>query len=122
MAPAGILLSDDLIFTSRITGAARAQGLEMRAVGSVAALEQTVRDRPPACVIVDLHHPGLDVARLAATLKQAAPCTLVGYGSHVAAELLKQARVAGCDVVLPRSKFVEVLEQDLGNWYGKASA
>ena len=35
--------------------------------------------------------------------------TIIGYGSHVDTATLKAARDAGCDVVLPRSKFVEEL-------------
>ena len=122
MPPFGILLSDDLIFTSRITGAARAHGLDMCAVSALATLEEMSRQRPPACVVVDLHFPGLMIAELVPTLKQLGPCTIVGYGSHVAAELLRHARDAGCDVVLPRSKFVEVLETEIATWYGMRSA
>ena len=42
--------------------------------------------------------------------------TIVGYGSHVATQGLHQARVAGCDVVWPRSKFVEELSRTLRTW------
>jgi hypothetical protein len=41
---------------------------------------------------------------------------VVGYGSHVEAELLRAAREAGCDPVLPRSKFVKDLDRDLTGW------
>jgi DNA-binding NarL/FixJ family response regulator len=119
MNPLGILLSDDLIFASRITGTARAQALEMKTARTVEQLHQLVSAGPPACVIVDLHHPGLELAALIREVKNAGPCTIVGYGSHVAAELLQEARAAGCDVVLPRSKFVEELAASLPKWYGK---
>jgi CheY-like chemotaxis protein len=119
MNPLGILLSDDLIFASRITGTARAQGLEMKTARTVEQVRQMASAGPPACVIVDLHHPGLDLAALVREIKNAEPCTIVGFGSHVAATLLQEARVAGCDVVLPRSKFVEELAEALPKWYGK---
>ena len=118
MNPLGILLSDDLIFASRITGTARAQTLEIKTARTVDQMRQMISAGPPACVIVDLHHPGLDLAALVHEIKNGGPCTIVGYGSHVAAELLQQARVAGCDVVLPRSKFVEELATSLPTWYG----
>jgi ActR/RegA family two-component response regulator len=120
MNPLGILLSDDLIFASRITGTARARGLEMKTARTVEQVRQMASAGPPACVIVDLHHPGLDLAALVREIKNAEPCTIVGYGSHVAATLLQEARVAGCDVVLPRSKFVEELAEALPKWYGKS--
>jgi ActR/RegA family two-component response regulator len=120
MNPLGILLSDDLIFASRITGTARAQALEMKTARTVEQVRQMASAGPPACVIVDLHHPGLELAAFIRDIKNGGPCTIVGYGSHVAAELLQQARVAGCDVVLPRSKFVEELAESLPRWYGKS--
>jgi len=41
---------------------------------------------------------------------------VVAYGSHVDAAGLKAARDAGCDVVLPRSAFVEQLPVKLREW------
>src|SRR5438034_579393 len=59
-----ILLSDDLLFTSRITGTARDLGLRVAPARSPAALLDLARREPPACVIVDLSHPGLVIADL----------------------------------------------------------
>ena len=41
---------------------------------------------------------------------------MVAYGSHVDAAVLRAAREAGCDPVLPRSKFVEELPRALPEW------
>ena len=41
---------------------------------------------------------------------------VIGYGSHVAAAALQAAREAGCDLVVPNSKFVELLPTDLAEW------
>src|SRR5688572_18966977 len=117
MAATGILLSDDLLFTSRISGTARDLGLDLKVARTAADLSQLLKGQSPACVIVDLHHGELNLADLVAELRQLGPCTLVGYGSHVATEVLKQARAAGCDLVLPRSQFVERLAEDLPKWY-----
>jgi hypothetical protein len=69
-------------------------------------------------VIVDLDNPGLDLEVLMTALREIAPAPrVVAYGPHVNAELLRAARLAGCDLVLPRSKFVEQLETDLSNWF-----
>ncbi len=122
MPATGILLSDDLLFTSRVAGTARALGLEMHAVCTIGALEDLARQRGPACVIVDLHHAGLELAALVAALRRGPACTIVGYGAHVAADVLHAARASGCDVVLPRSRFVETLEAELSRWYGAGGA
>jgi CheY-like chemotaxis protein len=119
-----LLLSDDLIFTSRIAGTAKALGLRVAAFRSQQALEEVAANQAPRCVILDLNHPGLNVGELVARLKALeAPPYVVGYGSHVHTAALKAARDAGCDVVLPRSKFVEELPAALQQWFaGEAQA
>ena len=114
----GLLLSDDLIFTSRITATAQAQNLPILVARSQALLQALARQESPACVIVDLDNPGLEVHELVRQLRTAAvPPFVVAYGSHVDAAGLRGAREAGCDLVLPRSKFVEDLPAQLPHWY-----
>src|SRR5438270_8411893 len=105
MNPTGVLLADDLMFVSRITGTARSLGLSMKSVRTSAALLAEAGAQAPACVIVDLQNAGLDIAALVRALKAGGQPFIVGYGSHVDAATLKAARDAGCDLVLPRSKF-----------------
>src|ERR1700730_10537087 len=110
----GLLLSDDLIFTSRIVGCARSLGLTLAAARSADALLELARGSRPTCVILDLDNPGLELPGLMSALAAIAPPPrVIAYGPHVNAELLRAARAAGCDPVLPRSKFVEQLESDL---------
>lgn len=117
MTPAAILLSDDLMFTSRVTGTARDLGLVVALARSPAAVLDVAARQPPSCVIVDLANGGLDLRSLMAGLA-ALPHRprVVAYGSHVDTVSLKAARDAGCDVVLPRSKFVEELPEALPGW------
>jgi CheY-like chemotaxis protein len=115
--PLGILLCDDLMFASRITGTARSLGLTMRTVRSGTDLEQLAATEKPLCVILDLANPGLSVADAVRRLRPEGNLpVIVGYGSHVDAAGLNAAREAGCDLVLPRSKFVEVLAAALPRW------
>ncbi len=116
--PTGLLLSDDLIFTSRIIGTARDLGHAFQTARTVEALEALARQRAPRCVIVDLANPGLTVLDLLKRLRAACPemPRVVAYGSHVDAASLRAAREAGCDLVLPRSAFVEQLPVFLGAW------
>lgn len=114
----GLLLSDDLMFASRITGTARSLGLTIKAARSVELLENLARQETPRCVIVDLANPGLSLTALIQHLNETCSPTprIVAYGSHVDAAGLKAARDAGCDVVLPRSAFVEQLPVKLTEW------
>lgn len=117
----GLLLSDDLIFTSRITGTARALGLDVKPARDAGTLLGLARREPPVCVIIDLANPGLDLAKLMTELRALdQPPRVVAYGSHVDRETLNAARAAGCDPVLARSKFVKDLPQELPNWFERA--
>jgi CheY-like chemotaxis protein len=116
-APPGLLLSDDLIFTSRIAGTARGLGLEVRQVRALDRLVETVEQVGARCVILDLAFPGLELPDLMRRLGELdAPPRVVAYGSHVDAASLHAGRVAGCQPTLPRSKFVEDLSRDLPHW------
>src|SRR5690242_20598231 len=118
----GLLLSDDLIFTSRITGTAHALGLTVRAARSADVLLNLARQEAPNCVLVDLSNPGLRLPELLQQLREACPTMprVVAYGSHVDTATLRAAREAGCDPVLPRSKFVEDLPSALPGWFASA--
>lgn len=113
----GFLLSDDLIFSSRITGTARAHGGTL----TVFRDAEKLLDNPsatPVAIILDLHNATLDLPVFLAKLREnLLPIPMViAYGSHVDAERLRAARADGCDLVLPRSAFVDRLETDLSKW------
>src|SRR5262249_14602449 len=92
-AAAGLLLSDDLLFTSRVTATARAHGLAVRVVRSGSALLETARQQPPRCVLLDLGQAGPAVAELVRGLRSGPGPTMlvVAYGSHVDTETLRAA-------------------------------
>jgi CheY-like chemotaxis protein len=116
--PVGLLLSDDMIFTSRITGTARALGITVKAARSSDLLLAMAQQHRPALILVDLSNPGLQLPELLQALRtSSSPMPrMVAYGSHVDAAVLRAAREAGCDPVLPRSKFVEELPRALPEW------
>jgi DNA-binding NarL/FixJ family response regulator len=112
-----LLLSDDLLFASRVTGSAKEHGIGVSVCRTPEILLIEVQTQLPTCVILDLSNPGLNVARLVPDLKRRTPPPkVVAYGSHVDVETLKAARAAGCDLVLPRSQFVEELPRALPEW------
>jgi CheY-like chemotaxis protein len=112
------ILCDDMIFTSRVTATARALGLEAKSARSVERLMDLVRSNVPDCLIVDLANPGLEIQTLIKELRASGqkPPRVIAFGSHVDTATLQAARAAGCDVVLPRSKFIDDLEKSLPAW------
>jgi len=118
----GLLLSDDLLFISRIAGTARALGLDLKSARGTAEFLALAGVQAPACALIDLHNPGLDIGALVRQIKDAGDTYIVGYGSHVDAATLKAAREAGCDLVLPRSKFVEELPTAFPRWFQQTAS
>jgi DNA-binding NarL/FixJ family response regulator len=112
-----LLLCDDLLFSSRVTGTAATHALVVRVCRSAEELVQLAREHRPGCVILDLSHTTLHVPQVVGALRALAPSPrIVAYGSHVDVETLKAARTAGCDIVMPRSQFVEMLPKLLPEW------
>lgn len=101
-------LVDDLMFTSRIREAARAGGLEVRAVRRAADLVEACR-QGAAAAVVDLDSPrlsSLEAVRALRAEPALASLPVIGFFSHVDAEKGRAGREAGCTEVLPRSAFV----------------
>ena len=121
MSAAVLLLSDDLLDTSRIAAAGRAHGITVQRARDLEGLAALVRREAPRLVLVDLANPGLSVERLLEVLRAECPQMprLVAYGPHVDAAGLHAARQAGCDLVLPRSAFVEQLPAQFSRWLGE---
>ena len=113
----GLLLCDDLLFASKVTATAAAHGLSVAVRKSPEALLAAATANPPAGVIVDLNTPGLEVETLITRLSAIGPVRVIGFGSHVDKETLDAAKAAGCNEVMPRSKFVKELEANLLGWF-----
>jgi len=115
--PLVLMLSDDLIFNSRVMGTAKDLGAIVRTARNAETLLKLAGESAPACVIVDLANSGLRIGEVARDLKQLQPAPkVIAYGSHVDVAGLQAARDAGCDLVLPRSQFVANLPGDLARW------
>jgi CheY-like chemotaxis protein len=118
--PAGLLLSRDLIFTSKVTGTARALGHRVLVAGNVSLASAMIEQWHPRVVFVDLAAGDLVAGpALIAYQKLAGPETpFVAFGSHVETEALAAARAAGCDPVLPRSRFSAELPDLVRRYFG----
>jgi DNA-binding NarL/FixJ family response regulator len=115
-SPIVAVLSDDLIFSSRIAAVAQVNGAMAHTSRNAEQLLASAQAAPPACVIIDLAIVGPQLAELLSALALPAQPRVIAYGPHVDAAQLKSAAEAGCDVVLPRSKFVEALDRELPQW------
>ena len=102
------ILSDDMIDSSKVIGAARQAGTSARQCRTLAQLEAMLTNADLTQVVLDLQHPELAVDALLATIRLVPrPVKVVAYGSHVDAARLKAARDAGCDEVFARSQYLK---------------
>jgi CheY-like chemotaxis protein len=99
---------DDLMFSSRISTAARQMGLDLSFARSSEELLRQAREKNPSLIIFDLNAAALDPIGAIAALKADATLraiTTMGFVSHVDSDIIAAARAAGIDEVLARSAF-----------------
>src|SRR6476659_5822107 len=112
-----LLLSDDLMDASKAIANGRAAGIPVQQVRTVAMLLDRIRAEAPACCILDLQFPGLDLVGFAAAVaKGGEKPRLIAYGSHVNHARLRAARQENFDEALPRSEFFESLPERIRVW------
>ena len=102
---------DDMFFAAKINAAAQTAGRAVERLRSREQLE-ALAAAPPQLVIVDLKAERLDPLEAIEFLKSQSALQLipiVAFVSHVDTEAIRRARAAGCDVVLPRSAFNQML-------------
>jgi DNA-binding NarL/FixJ family response regulator len=112
--PTVLFLTTDLMFSSRVLGAAKTLGLECRLLASAQQLDALAVDHYPLALI-DLGLTPLDLHAAVASIRSRAPSAkIVAFGPHVDQQLLAEASDAGCNLVLARSQFhkqyVELLQ------------
>lgn len=106
MLTRAVLLTTDLIFSTKVTGTARALGLEIAVAADVEQAAELCCGELQGCVFIDLGILDEEITSVVSRLRSAAGTVpIVAYGPHVDKARLDQARAAGCDEVLPRSKF-----------------
>jgi CheY-like chemotaxis protein len=111
-----VCVVDDLIFSIKISTAARRLGVDMYFERSRDNVLQTVRDKQPSLVIFDLNSTKLAPMDAIVALKADAALRqirTVGYVSHVDTATIERARAAGIDQVMARSAFSEKLGEIL---------
>lgn len=112
----GLLLCQDLMFLSKVNGAASSLGLRVEAVGNIGQGLTKAAAGGYACIFVDLSLQPLAIRDLTSNLAGDPPPPVIAFGPHVDTVRLEEARLAGCQEVLPRSQFNARLPEILNQY------
>jgi DNA-binding NarL/FixJ family response regulator len=107
---------DDLLFSSKIRAVARQLGAELAFARTPEEILQKVRAEHPSLLLVDLNSAKADpIATISAIRsdQELAGVRILGFASHVHVDVIRAAREAGADEVLPRSAFAARLPEIL---------
>ena len=107
---------EDLLFTVKISDAAKRSGLEVEFVKSERDVLEKATQEKPLLIILDLNFSAVQPLKLISKLKSNGdlkPISVISYLSHVQGELKQQAQEAGANIVMARSAFSQNLQQIL---------
>lgn len=107
-----IVLIDDLFFQAKLHETAKLCGVTLEVVTTGEQLLKSAASSPAALIIVDLNarQGALDaVEQICRPDGSGNPRRLIAFLSHVQTGLAERARAAGCQEVMPRSKFTQNL-------------
>jgi CheY-like chemotaxis protein len=111
-----VCVVDDLIFSIKISTAAKQLGVPMYFERSRERVLQTIREKHPTLVIFDLNSTKLAPLEAIEAIKADATLRSIptlGYVAHVDTATINAARAAGIDQVLARSAFSDRLGEIL---------
>ena len=115
-----IVLIDDLFFQAKLLETAKLTGISLQTVATGEQLLKAAAANPAALVIVDLNARQGSLDAVEQLCKEnlepgvesngpGNPRRVIGFLSHAQTELAERARAAGCQDVMPRSKFTQNL-------------
>jgi PleD family two-component response regulator len=107
---------EDLLFTVKISDAAKRAGLDVEFVKSERDVIEKATNEKPLLVILDLNFSAVQPLQLISKMKSNGAMkqiSVIGYLSHVQGELKQQAQDAGANIVMARSAFSQNLPQIL---------
>ncbi len=105
-AKAALFVGPDLLFAGKIQSAAEPLGIRVLQETDLHSITRALAEHSVCVVFLDLNVASLDVSEVMDLLPGDPRPLVVAFGPHVNAVRLEEARVAGCDRVLPRSRFV----------------
>jgi PleD family two-component response regulator len=107
---------EDLMFTVKISDAAKRAGLEVEFLKSERDVIEKATEEKPLLIILDLNFSAVQPLKLISKMKsngEMKQISVIGYLSHVQGELKQQAQEAGANIVMARSAFSQNLQQIL---------
>jgi PleD family two-component response regulator len=107
---------EDLMFTVKISDAAKRAGLDVEFVKSERDVIEKATQEKPLLIILDLNFAAVEPLKLISKVKsdgEMKQISVIGYLSHVQGELKQQAQEAGANIVMARSAFSQNLQQIL---------
>lgn len=119
MSKSVLVAVDDLFFVSKITETAKHLGIPLVFARSQDEVIARALTEKPALLIVDLNSTRCHPVETILQIKEDADLRhipVVGFLSHVQADLKIKATMAGCDRVLPRSLFTTHLPEILAEY------
>ena len=105
-----LILSDDLLISSRISGVATPLGLSLRQSTSLENMQILWKDFPADAVVVDLMLTDLDVKSVTEWLRSCNnSVTVIAFCPHVFRDKIIEAKQADCNQVYVRGEFLSQL-------------
>ena len=96
----------DLMVRSKLDLSSRHYGVAIRHVATPSDFRHALEKDKPELVVLDLDYPGVDMVELVREARRLSSARIVGFCSHVMTDLIRAARQAGADAVLPNSTFM----------------
>lgn len=119
-----IAVVDDLMFRSKIQAAALELSIDVTYPKNEEELKETLAAKPTSLIIFDLGARSQDVLsiiKLIKTNEKTRSTLVISFFPHVNEELKRKAVEAGCDMVVPRSRFSLKLKDILLNYANTAT-
>lgn len=107
-----VALVEDIFFIAKLRETAKQTGVALETTGTPAALAEAARTDTTSLLIVDLNARG-SIEAIEMLRAEGNTLPVIAFFSHVQAELAERARLAGCEQVMPRSKFTRELAEIL---------
>ena len=111
-----LVVVDDLLFTVKISDAAKRVGLDAEFLKTEKDVIEKAKQEKPLLIILDLNANSVQPLNLIQELKgdgDLKRISIIAYLSHVQGELKQKAHEAGANIVMARSAFSQNLQQIL---------
>jgi len=112
-----VLFEPDLLFSSKIEGAAKRLNVELRVITDLAELLRDFEGSASRVFVISLD--ALEGKLSALKNHVSGRPRVIGYYSHVKAHLAEEAKGVGIEIVLSRGAFVARMEEVLTGAFGK---